>query len=296
MRSFSFEAIGTKWVIDLYNTLSDGEYASLEVLIKQEIERFDKTYSRFREDSLVTQLSTNRGEYRLPQEGIEMLQLYKRLYDLTDGSFTPLIGSLLEEAGYDKTYSLKVKEIKAVRAWDDVISINSEYAVVKEPVLLDFGALGKGKAIDNIAELLEREGINAFCIDAGGDIRYRNNTPLRVGLEHPSNTQQVIGVAQLLNRSIAASAGNRRKWGSFHHIIDPKTLRPVDSVLATWVIADTGMLADALATALFFTPASVFTKDFSFSYLLMRPDQTVEKSEDFPAELYYNDVTDNYNL
>ena len=74
---------------------------------------------------------------------------------------------------------------------------------------------------------------------------------------------QAIGVAEMSSGAICASASNRRSWadgiresaGTWHHIIDPKTGHPPGDVVATWVIAPSAMIADGLATALFFTPA-----------------------------------------
>ena len=78
---------------------------------------------------------------------------------------------------------------------------------------MDFGAAGKGYLIDLVAKVLQKHKLDYFCVDAGGDMFYHNigNEKLRVGLEHPDNPKQVIGVANIYNQSICASAGNRRR-------------------------------------------------------------------------------------
>lgn len=289
MHTYTFEAIGTHWVIDINYSLSEPEFTQVKEEIRQRIEVFDKTYSRFRDDSLITKMAKSVGTYPLTPEGRELLQLYKKLYDVTDGSMTPMIGSVLEDAGYDSSYSLQPKTLHTPPAWDDVIELNGDSLRVNQPALLDLGAIGKGMLIDMVARFLNGKHMTSFCIDAGGDIYYQNAGAglLRVGLEHPEHSDQVIGVASILNQSIAASAGNRRKWKEFHHIIDPKTLKPVTTLLASWIIADRAALADALATAVFFVQPEVLRNHFSFSYLLLLPDYTVKKSDDFPGELYY---------
>jgi thiamine biosynthesis lipoprotein len=116
---------------------------------------------------------------------------------------------------------------------------------------------------------------------------YKNSEKfLSVGLEHPGNFEQVIGIAKIQNESIAASSGNRRTWDKFHHIINPKTLESPKNILATWVIAKKAIIADGLATCLFFVPKEKLEKYFDFECLVLFPDYAFEKSNNFPAELF----------
>lgn len=284
-----FEAIGTAWEIDIDSPPSFLTPHSMQQKIFVCIERFESLYSRFREDSLVKEMAVRKGEYPLANDGQKMFTLYKKLYDLSRGSFTPLIGDLLSRAGYDASYSFQTKRLKKPYTWDEAVDIEDEKITIRKPVLLDVGALGKGQLIDQLGNLLEEQGITAYCIDGSGDILYKNafSKPLKIGLEHPEHTHQVIGVAEILNGSLCASSGNRRKWGRFHHIMNPQTLSSVNEVLATWVVADTAMEADALATCLFFVESKVLSQHFRFQYLLLKPDYTIQKSHDFPGELYY---------
>lgn len=285
---FVFDAIGTKWVIDHLPRLDPRVAAFLEKHILELVEGFDQKYSRFRADSDVTIWSKKAGEYTLDQDAKEMFDLYRTMYDLTDGAMTPLIGSVISDAGYDASYSFEEKELQKPYGWDEAIDYGFPLLTLKKPELLDFGALGKGHLIDLVANYLEEQGIHSYCIDAGGDLLYKNPSfPLSIGLEHPEDLSQVIGVVQLKDQSICASAGNRRKWGKFHHIFDPRTLSSASHILASWVIADRAITADALATALFLVEPDRLKENFSFSYLLLYPDFSIKKSTDFPGELYY---------
>jgi thiamine biosynthesis lipoprotein len=304
MRSFVFEAIGTRWQIDIDFLPEGAAFIDLEKKIRTRIDEFDSTYSRFRGDSFIRKLAKTQGTYILPEDSGPLFDLYGQLYHLTKGRFTPLIGKVLEDAGYDEQYSLQPKALQKPVSWEEAISIHSGKIVVKLPCLLDFGAAGKGYLIDLIGGILEKNGVETYCIDAGGDIRYRSlaDKMLRVGLENPENSGQVIGVAVVGNESICASAGNRRKWGKFHHIIDPFTLSspgirrypaapgaPLSSVKATWVISSSTMIADGLATCLFFVDADVLLKRYGFEYVVLYSDFSVRKSEGFAGELYFKD-------
>jgi thiamine biosynthesis lipoprotein len=284
--TFAFEAIGTKWSIDIPHGIGlDSEQIMRD--IRTRVQAFEDEYSRFKEDSLVYTMYKKPGTYDLAPDAYPMLHLSEELYKLTGGKFTPIIGNVLEDAGYDKNYSLKKKDLRDVPAFDSVVKYSKEKITVKDNVLLDFGACGKGYLVDIVAEILTRHKVISYCIDASGDILVKSDVPLRVGLENPNDPQQIIGVVDLANKSICASSGSRRKWHGLHHIVDPFTKTSPTNVIATWVIAETAIVADALATCLFLVePQQLAT--FSFEYLLLRPDFTIVRSANFPAELYYN--------
>lgn len=282
---FEFEAIGTHWTIDIYEALSSQEESALLVQITERIELFNAAYSRFKKDSLISRISQEPGQYELSDDAEAMLTLYHELYTATGGLFTPFMGQVLSDAGYDAQYSLKQKrELSAPPAWNDVIEYHHPLLTVKKPFSFDFGAAGKGYLIDIIGQLIEASGLNRYCIDAGGDILHRNTVPLRIGLEHPDDTSKVIGVVELQNRSLCGSAGNRRKWQNFHHIINPKQLSSPTSILAVWVMADSTMLADAIATCLFFVEPGTLSA-YEFEYLLIRDDYSIDGSNAFKSAI-----------
>jgi len=286
---FDFEAIGTTWQIDCYDLLPPERHSVIKKVILDRVEAFDKSYSRFLKDSLVTRMSQKAGMYPLPPDARVLLDLYARLNATTDGLFTPLIGSVLDSLGYDAAYSLKVKDKPIQILPLDEVYVYSDTSInMKRPMILDFGAAGKGYLIDLIGELLEHNEIFSYCIDASGDILYRNSSEkkLSVGLEHPLQTDQVIGVIELKNGSICGSAGNRRAWGMYHHIINPITLQSPEHVLAVWVTHEDALTADALATALFLAEPKKLATDFTFEYAILYEDLTLHRSEGFEGTFY----------
>lgn len=284
---FAFEAIGTHWIISLPDGLSASMRDNIERAVQERIALFDRDYSRFRSDSLVAEMSRTAGVYTLPEDAQPMLDLYERLYRLSHGAVTPLIGQVLSDAGYDAVYSLDAKPLSPPPTWDEALEYAYPHLTLKRPALLDFGAAGKGYLIDIVAELLLAAGVSAFIINAGGDIIHRDpaGQPLEIGLENPDNVAEAVGIASLANRSLCGSAGNRRVWGNFHHVMSPFTLSSPRHIKALWTVAGSTRLADMLATALFFMePAEL--AEFDFEYLIIRADSTFEKSAAFPAKLF----------
>src|ERR1035437_4573992 len=122
MPQFSFEAIGTHWTIDIYESISVEKENELREKVLNRIAEFDKNYSRFRKDSWINELSLKAGTYNLPADAEPMFSLYRDFYKLTDGLLTPLIGQLLVDAGYDAEYSLaQNKPLSKPPSWDEVI-------------------------------------------------------------------------------------------------------------------------------------------------------------------------------
>lgn len=285
----TFEAIGTTWRIDIADSYNEALQQEALRAVLARIAEFDKNYSRFRNDSLISTMARHAGVYILPPDAQPMFDLYHALYTLTGGAFTPLIGQVLVDAGYDATYSLKPGKLTPPPSWDEAMVYTFPTLTMHKPALLDVGACGKGYLIDLVGEIFQRFGIHSFCVDAGGDMLYANpsQTPLRVGLEHPHDVHQVIGVAEVLPGSICGSAGNRRAWGEFHHTIDPRTLSSPKQVLATWTIAPTALVANALATCLFFLPPETLHAKYDFAHCMLYPDMSIHASPNFPAEFFY---------
>lgn len=287
--TFQFEAIGTHWVVEFNQPTPSVVESEVLEAVHQRIEAYDRTYSRFRKDSVVTEISLSTGVYILPEDSVELFSVYYDLYKRTQGKFTPLIGQVLVDAGYDSEYSLNTKSLHTPGNWEAAITYADTHLTVNTPTLLDFGAGGKGHLIDLVGQVLQHFGITSFLIDGSGDLLHRTQTEkkIRIGLEHPENTQQVIGVAELGSGSLCASAGNRRKWGNFHHIIDPTTLQSAQRAVATWVIADQALIADALATCLFLEDAKVFQSGYEFEYAVIHADYSLDVSAGFSAEFFF---------
>jgi FAD:protein FMN transferase len=290
---FGFDAIGTSWEIETERPLGD----FLQHRILERIERFDAVYSRFRPDSLVSRMAAERngGSFAFPDDAAAMFALYDRLHAATDGAIDPLVGHELELLGYDPAYSLcpATDDIRAAAraerpVWARDVLRDGCVLTIRRGVLIDVGAAGKGYLVDIIAGLLEAAGHRRFVVDGGGDLRHAGEGSLRVGLEHPFAAGQVIGVANLRNAALCASAINRRAWGEgLHHVLDARLGSPVRDVVATWAMANDALTADGLATALFFMPGERLAAEFDFSFVRMFANGRAEFSPDFDGELFF---------
>lgn len=280
---YAFTALGTQWQIESDTLLP----VEIKDVIMARVEEFDKVYSRFRADSLVSRLARRAGTYTFPEDAIPLIQFYRELYELTDRRVTPLIGAILERAGYDADYSLIPKQQLALPGWDQVMEWRGATVRTMQPIVLDVGAAGKGYVVDLLADLLTTYGIKQYIIDASGDV-IAHNTPVQViGLEHPQDPTRIIGTMQIANQALCASATNRRAWGKgLHHIFDPHTKQPAVDVVATWVVATSCLVADGLATALFFTSPVTLGRRYDFQYVRLLANGGVEYSSNLTGEIF----------
>ena len=284
MPSLRFSAIGTDWQLD--TVLPVG--ADLEARLHSRIDAFDRTYSRFRADSLVSTVAETAGSFRFPDDASRMFDLYDGLFGSTHGAVTPLVGRALEQLGYDARYSL-ARRGPGIPApdWGDEVSRDGCTLTTRSPVLIDVGAAGKGYLVDLVGELLHEGGIHTFVIDASGDLLVSGPEATAVALEHPFDPSMAIGEVTLADRSICASGSNRRVWGEgLHHILDGRTGEPTRDVIATWAIADTALLADGLATALFFADPADLAETFEFEWVRVFSTGTAERSAELPGRLF----------
>jgi thiamine biosynthesis lipoprotein len=285
-RAFTFDAIGTRWSIRSALPLA----AASRDRIRGTIERYDATWSRFRADSAVLRLAATGGPVDLGPDAPPMLALLLRLAALTGGAVTPLIGGSLEHLGYDRGTSLAARAGFVPAPDVRVLTLEGSVVRLAEPAVLDVGAAGKGQLVDLVTAVLADDGHRDVVVDAGGDLRV-TGPPVPVALEHPFDPTAAIGVVRVGDEAIAASATNRRSWPApdgrrLHHVLDGRTGRPVETVAATWAIAGTAMLADALATALFFVEPDTLATEFDFRYLRMWTDGRAHWSADLPGEVF----------
>lgn len=286
VQSWQFEAIGTHWQVDV--AIPAKKWPQLQRIISDRIEQFDQIYSRFRDDSLVWSMSHSAGSYEMPPDAAKLIQLYASMYQLTDGVVTPLIGQTLADAGYDAKYRLTTQPMHQPPAWEEVLSYTEPNLTLSQPALLDFGAAGKGYLVDIVSQLIAASGADEYCVDAGGDMYYYSqaHAGIAVGLEDPDDVTQAIGVVNIANQAICGSAGNKRTWGDFHHIIDPRSLQSPRHIKAVWTIADSTLVADGMATCLFFVEPDRLLKHYSFCYLIVYDDNKYAYSSNLPGKIF----------
>ncbi len=146
------------------------------------------------------------------------------------------------------------------RVWSDefrnLFNLSNEISNLSEGAFspndaygFDFSAIGKGYAIDKIAELMEKNGVNNYFIEIGGEIRAKGlkfSDEWIFGIERPTNSKKSPYIAfNVPSKGISiATSGEYREpnhiWGK----------GPRDLISVTVATSDAAS-ADAWATALY---------------------------------------------
>jgi thiamine biosynthesis lipoprotein len=242
-------------------------YASSESIARRAVrDAYDRmhalelTLSDWMEES-----ESNRLEAAAP-EAIEIsddlrhaITISRTLWQDTDGMFDPTIGPLVDL--WRKTRNSgrmpQDEEIRLARSRVDLDSIEllaKTARINRRDVELDFGAIGKGIALDAASVVLDAYGLNRHLINFDGEILTGDTPPGKDSWQItilPTGTEETL-IIDATRASIATSGGVNQflELGGvrYSHIIDPSTGIGTSCARQVTVVADSATHADVLAT------------------------------------------------
>ena len=194
--------------------------------------------------------------------------LNKSIYynDITSGAFDVAVKPLVELWGFGARGSLDSiptdKEIDSLLKYIDIdnITINKNYLYKTADVNVDFSAIAKGYAVDEISSYLTEVDIPNHMVEIGGELKVsgfnRDGDSWHIGIQNPNENDISPFINIFLTDKGMATSGNYRNYYTvngkrYAHIISPITGKPIENnILSVTVISDDCLDADALATAL----------------------------------------------
>lgn len=215
-------AMGTRWNLEWRGDSPDSEM--MKTTVSRTLEKWEQVLSQWREGSDLSK--HNRGEPPTPDLQ-RVLDLAQEIKEGSAGAYDPNLLADTGKAGFGP-----------------------------EGTGIDLSGIGKGFAVDRVAEELRKIGLGDFVFELGGEL-LATGGEWEVGIENPDPSGHSIARTVKLKNQALATSGNYRQFkpvpgGLAGHIIDPKThepiIRPASSVS---VIARDCATADAWATALF---------------------------------------------
>ena len=183
----------------------------------------------------------------------------RRLSRDTDHVFDPTIGPLVELWRRTRQGGLmpSQEELRLARDRVDLDSIEvlpDGARITRRDVELDFGAIGKGIALDAASRILDARGLNHHLINFDGEIVAGDPPPDKSSWEItilPTGTEDPF-VIDAVRCAVATSGGVNQfveiDGIRYSHVIDPSTGLGVDCARQVTVILPTATDADALAT------------------------------------------------
>ena len=266
MRRLSFRAMGTRCFVQ-YATPDAGQARQFEATALHWVQRFERRYSRFRDDSEISRINRAAGKewVEVDEEMEHYLDLCGNIHFMTQGIIDPTAGSLTKLWNYqaEKPRLPDEDEIAATLAlvgWKRVERRSGAVRLPEAGMALDFGGWGKELAVDMVARIAGEHGLTQVMVDFGHDIRTLG-TPLdrpawHIGLEDPEAPGTLAGSIALIDQAVASSGdylrGFTHQGRRYGHIVDPRTGRPVSNgCRQVTVIAGSCLQAGILSTTAF---------------------------------------------
>jgi thiamine biosynthesis lipoprotein len=168
-----------------------------------------------------------------------LLQLARRLYDITDGIFDPCLPT------------------RPGRLGDIEIQPNTPALICHVPVELDLGGIAKGHAIDRAVEKLQESGCASGLVNAGGDLRVFGDRSETIFLRRRVS-EPTFNPLSLKNAALAVSdldADNRPSEHQGYYVRGRNSSLAIPHYAA--VIASTAATADALTKCVLLCPTDL---------------------------------------
>ena len=211
---------------------------------------------------------------QVDQELIDFLLYAKEMYAKTGGRMNVMMGSVLRlwhdcrEAATEDPKSAHLPDEQALQEAArhisiDALEIDPQQRTVRisdKEASLDVGALGKGYATEKAAQALEQQGVTAYVLNVGGNIRILGTKPdgssWVTGIRDPNGAENEFIINLNLSDTSCSTSGVYERYfvvdgKRYHHIIDQDTLYPAGYFASLSVITPDSGYADALSTALF---------------------------------------------
>ena len=195
----------------------------------------------------------------------------KKIYEKTGGRFDPSIGLLVNYWGFGPEKYIPDSKINPNDQFTYLLSKTgfNRFEIIDDKLsrpmdsYIDFNAIAKGYAVDEVAKFLKNEQIDNFLVEIGGEINSTGinidkNKPWLVAIDMPRFDGDRSNYSSLeLNNISLASSGTYRKFkidsmgNRYAHIINPLTGYPTKTnILSVTVKALSCVEADAYATAI----------------------------------------------
>jgi thiamine biosynthesis lipoprotein len=252
------------------------------------VESLEDQMTVYRDDSEVIRINRRAAEEPVAVEPrlFALVQLAERLHRDTEGALDITSGPLSDAWGFSRRRGRLPGDDEIAAALERVgmqhvaLDVPKRTITFRRPgVAINLNCMGKGYALDRMAERLEAGGVDDFLFHGGkSSVLARGDQPGKrqgtagrkqegtgssmrpasywiIGLRHPLRPAERLAEFYLHDQALATSGSAtqffRRHGKSYGHILDPRTGRPAEGVYSATVIAPTAALADGLSTAFY---------------------------------------------
>ena len=255
----------------VFHTIYHIKYQAPQLLtekIDAELQKFNLSLNPFNPNSVIAKVNKN--------EPVEVDEWFKEVFNKSievsknsDGVFDITCAPLVNVWGFgfskkDSVTSGMIDSLKTFVGYKKV-HLEGNKVVKDDPrLLLNCSAIAKGYSCDIIARLLEREGVENYMVEIGGEVTMKGVNERgdcwKIGINKPEDDStgvmnEIEDIVQLCKKGGVATSGNYRNFyvkdgKKYAHTIDPRTGYPAEqNILSATIVANDCMSADAYATA-----------------------------------------------
>ena len=236
-----------------------------------ELRRLEAIFSVYRADSSISMLNREGVLENAPTDFITMLTRALSLAEISDGVYDPTIQPLWQTyfrhfiasnpdpagpAQRDIASALTLVDWRAV----EVDAANQKISFARPGMGLTLNSGAQGYITDRVTDVLRAHGFDRMLVDMG-EPRALSAKPdgsaWRIGIANPADPGRTVVTLDVVDKCVSTSGGYGTLFdtaGTFTHLIDTRTGRTAPALLGVSVVADTGIVADGLSTAMLMAP------------------------------------------
>lgn len=242
----------------------------VQQLIQKEMKEYYHSLNPFDSLSIISQVNQNK-EIEVDSIFINAFQKSEQISELSDGMLditcAPLIN--LWGFGFSKMDSVSPQIIDSLITFVGYkkVRLENKKVIKDDPrILLNFSTVGDGCICDLIADLFDKNGIENYLIEIGGEMSLKgvnkNGDPWRVAITKPVDDnfcrqeEIIYQILHIKERMGVATSGDYRNYyikdgKKYAHTLNPKTGYPADqNILSATVLSKECITADGLATVI----------------------------------------------
>ena len=263
LTSISGLVYGTTYNIQFYSPTNQNFSKEIDSILAE----IDNSMSTYKPNSIISRINNNDDDVLIDQHFKNVFHSSKKIFYSTKGRFDPSIGLLVNYWGFGaEKYSVNSrKELSnyLAKVGLDKFDIVDDKFIRPYDSYIDFNAIAKGYAVDQIGSFLNEQKIDNYLVEIGGEIiasgtNINKEKPWVIAIDMPrfDGDRSIYSTLELNNVSLASS-GTYRKFkidslgNRYAHIIDPFSGYPTKTnILSVTVKSIKCIDADAYATAL----------------------------------------------
>lgn len=263
-------ALGAPASIQLYHADEARAQAAIVAGV-EELKRLETIFSVYRADSAISQLNREGVLEKAPADFVALLSRALSLAKISDGVYDPTIQPVWQlyfrhftasrpnpagPAAGDLAAALSLVDWRAV----EVDAARSRVAFSRPGMGLTLNSGAQGYITDCVTNVLRAHGFDRMLVDMG-EPRALSTKPdgsaWRIGIANPADPANTVTTLEVVDKCVSTSGGYGTLFdeaGRFTHLIDTRSGKTAPALLGVSVVANNGITADGLSTAMLMAP------------------------------------------